>query len=205
MPRWYNQGAMAVPLNFITSNPAKVKLAAERLQKYGVSVAQTNLELEEVQSFDVAEVAEKKIRQAMTKLETPFFVEDSGFYIKALKGFPGPIVKPIMTALGDERVTKLIRPHDSREVEVVGVIAYGDPASGTVKIFQGSYLGTIAESPRGGNTRGWLLTRIFIPHGRNQTLAELNDTEWARFLDDFRHDDHFDKLGKWLVEQQDKK
>jgi XTP/dITP diphosphohydrolase len=193
---------MAARLDFITSNPAKVKMGAERLAKYGVSVTQKSLELEEVQSFDVAEVAEKKIRQAMPQLKEPFFVEDSGFYVKALKGFPGPMIKSIMTALGDERVTKLVGPNDSREVEVVSVIAYGDPATGTIKTFQGLYLGTIAESPRGTESRGWLLSKIFIPHGWNQTLAELDDTEWQKFLDDFRHDDHFDKLGQWLQGQK---
>ena len=193
---------MAARLNFITSNPAKVKMAAERLEKYGVSVSQTSLELEEVQSFDVAEVAEKKVRQAMPKLTEPFFVEDSGFYIKALKRFPGPMVKSIMTALGDERVTKLVGPNDSHEVEVISVIAYGNPATDTTKTFQGSYLGTIAESPRGTESRGWLLSKIFVPHGWDQTLAELNDTEWQKFLDDFRHNDHFDKLGQWLQEQK---
>ena len=193
---------MAAHLTFITSNPAKVKLAAERLEKYGISVSQTSLKLEEVQSFDVAEVAEKKIRQAMPNLKEPFFVEDSGFYIKALKGFPGPMIKPIMTTLGDERVTKLVGPNDSREVEVIGVIAFGDPVSGMVKTFQGSYLGTIAESPHGFETRGWLLSRIFIPHGWKQTLAELDEEQWQQFLNDFRHNDHFDKLGKYLTEQK---
>lgn len=192
---------MATPITFITSNPAKVKLAAERLEKYGISVGQTTLELEEIQSFDVAEVAEKKIQQAMSKLKDPFFVEDSGFYIKTLKGFPGPMIKSIMTALGDERVTKLVGPGEPRDVEVISVIAYGNPADGTIKTFQGSYLGTLAESPRGEETRGWLLSRIFIPHGWSQTLAELDETEWMRFLEDFRHNDHFDKLGKWLSGQ----
>jgi XTP/dITP diphosphohydrolase len=196
---------MAARLVFITSNPAKVKMGAERLEKYGISVSQASLELEEVQSFDVAEVAEKKIRQAMSKLTEPFFVEDSGFYIKALKGFPGPMIKSIMIALGDERVTKLVGPNDPREVEVVSVIAYGDPATGTVKTFQGLYLGTIAESPRGTEGRGWLLSKIFIPHGWTKTLAELDEAEWQRFLDDFRHNDHFDKLGQWLSEQKQKK
>lgn len=177
-------------------------MGAERLEKYGISVTQKSLELEEVQSFDVAEVAEKKIRQAMSQLTEPFFVEDSGFYIKALKGFPGPMIKPIMTALGDERMTNLVGPNDSREVEVISVIAYGNPSTGTVETFQGSYLGTIAESPHGTKSRGWLLSKIFIPHGWNQTLAELDDMEWQKFLDDFRHNDHFDKLGHWLQEQK---
>ena len=186
---------------FITSNAAKVRFADERLKPYGVSVVQRTLKLEEVQSFDVAEVARHKVQQAMQKVEEPFFVEDSGFYIKALNGFPGPMIKPVMTTVGDERLTRMLGPDDPREVEVIGVIAYGDPVRSEVSIFEGFYAGTIAEKPRGDNARGWLLSRIFIPQGWNQTLAELDDGEWNRFLEDFRHNDHFDKLGKWLSDQ----
>lgn len=193
---------MAAKLTFITGNPAKVKLANERLKRYGILVDQASLNLDEIQSFDVTKVAENKARQAISKFKDLFFVEDSGFYIKALKGFPGPIIKPIMDALGDKRVAKLVGPEDSRDVEVISVIALGDPASGTVQTFQGSYPGMLAKNPRGDNVRGWLLSRIFIPHGWTKTLAELDETEWNRFLDDFRHDDHFDKLGKWLAEQE---
>lgn len=186
---------------FITSNAAKVRLADERLKPYGVSVGQRTLELEEIQSFDVAEVARHKARQAMQKAEEPFFVEDSGLYIKALNGFPGPMIKPVITRVGEDRLTKMVGTDDSREVEVIGVIAYGDPIESEISIFEGFYAGTIAEKPHGDNTRGWLLSRIFIPHGWNQTLAELDDGEWNRFLEDFRRNDHFDKLGKWLSDQ----
>ncbi len=125
-------------------------------------------------------------------------MEDSGFYIKALKGFPGPMIKLIMTTLGDERLTRILNPEDSKEVEVVSVAAYGDPATGEIKIFEGLYSGTIAEKPRGDIARGWLLTKIFIPRNGTKTLAELDDTEWAAFLEDFRKNDHFDKFGEWL-------
>lgn len=185
-------------ITFITSNAAKVRLADARLKPYGVSVGQQTLELEEVQSFDVAEVARHKVRQAMQKVKEPFFVEDSGFYIKVLNGFPGPMIKPVMTTIGDERLTRLVGHDDPRDVEVIGVIAYSDSIESEIRIFEGSYAGTIAEKPRGDNPRGWLLSRIFIPHGWDQTLAELDDSEWNRFLEDFRHNDHFDKLGKWL-------
>ena len=189
-------------LTFITSNAAKVALAAERLRPYGVSVEQASLELEEVQSFDVVEVATNKARHAMSTLKSPFFVEDSGFYINALKGFPGPLIKPIIQTLGEDKLTGLVGPNESRDVEVLSVLVLANPIDGTINTFQGSYLGTLATQPRGDHTRGWLLSRLFIPQGWNATLAELNETEWGQFLDDFRQNDHFDKLGKWLSEQE---
>ncbi len=191
-------------ITFITSNAAKVKLAAERLEQYGITVDQATFDLEEVQSFDVIEVATKKAHHAMSKMQNTFFVEDSGFYIKTLQGFPGPLIKPIMQALGEDRLTSLVGPQESRDVEVISVIALGEPATGVIETFQGSYPGTLAELPRGNTARGWLLSRVFIPQGWDQTLAELDETEWSRFLDDFRHNDHFDKLGRWLVEQEQK-
>ncbi len=181
-----------------------MQLANERLEQYGITVDQATLNLEEVQSFDVVEVATKKAQYAMSKLQDTFFVEDSGFYIKALQGFPGPLIKPIMQSLGEDRLTRCVEPSENRDVEVISVIALGEPATGVIETFQGSYPGVLAESPRGDVTRGWLLSRVFIPRGWNQTLAELDETEWSRFLDVFRHNDHFDKLGRWLVEQEQK-
>ncbi len=191
-------------VDFITSNASKVQLADERLRPYGVSVGQRTLKLEEIQSLDVAEVARHKAQQAMQGATKPFFVEDAAFSVKALNGFPGPMIKPVMTAIGDERFTRMIGDGDVRDVEVSGVIAYGDPANGEITLFKGVYAGTIAEHPRGERTKGWLLSTIFIPRGGNKTLAELDDNEWAQFLDDFRRDDHYDKLGKWLSEQNKK-
>ena len=42
---------------------------------------------------------------------------------------------------------------------------------------------------------------IVIPKNKDKTLAEMNDQEWQEFLDDFRQDDHFEKLGNWISEK----
>src|SRR4051812_27591021 len=102
-------------ITFITSNSSKVTLAAERLRPYGVSVVQNSFEFEEVQSFDVVEVARHKARQGRDYFSGKFFIEDTGLYIKALNGFPGPMIKPVIVKLGEDRLTKLLDASDSRE------------------------------------------------------------------------------------------
>lgn len=193
----YNHPTMT-GLKFVTTNTAKVELANQRLGIYGFEAEQMSLNLSEIQSFDVEEVAAKKAEQVMSRTKSPFFVEDSGLYIKALKGFPGAMIKLIIGTLGDKRLLRLLSRNDPRDVEVVSIIVYGDPRRKLIKTFRGVYAGKIAQRPRGRNTRGWLLSRVFIPRGRERTLAELNEAGWRQFLRDFRHNDHFDKFGRWL-------
>lgn len=185
-------------VSFITSNAAKVALANARLSKYGISVRQRKFEFVELQDMRVENVALYKSGQLKGKMKTPFLIEDSGFYVKALNGFPGAFAKQTFESLGDERLLRLLDKKDSRKVTAKSVLAYCNPKTGQTKLFFGSYEGRLPERPRGSNKRGWAVTRIFIPNGWNRTLAELDDGEWERFLEDFRKNDHFEQFGRWI-------
>ena len=186
---------------FATSNPAKVKLANERLKNCAVVIEQADLQLLEVQGPDVATVAIAKIHQAKTKLRKPLIVEDAGLRVNALNGFPGVLLKPVFETLGEKKFVKLLDWSKDRRAEVVGALAFWEPRSGRLHLFQGRYPGKISITPRGSQRRGWLLSRVFIPKGSEKTLAELTDREWLEFLDAFRQDDHFHKFSLWLKKQ----
>lgn len=184
-------------LKFVTSNAAKIDLAKERLSKYNIEPIQESAEMIENRSMEVKEVAEYKAMQALDKLTEPFLVEDSGFYIESLGGFPGTYVKMALDLLGDERITKLVRGEKNKQAYVKSVLVFGNPATKDLKSFSSIYEGKIAENPRGSTSRGWKVVRIFTPLGWDKTLAEMDDGEWQRFLDEFREDDHFEQFGKW--------
>jgi len=125
-------------------------------------------------------------------------VEDSGIYIEKLNGFPGALMKPVLDAIGDSGLIKLMSGESNRNALVKSVLAYCDPEKDLIKTFTGNYNGSISESIRGDMTRGWKVAKIFVPAGETKTLAEMDDMEWQKFLGDFRKDDHYEKLGKWL-------
>ena len=83
-------------IHFITSNKGKIKSLNSYFQNLGrpdVEIIPTNLNLIEPQADTVAEVSLFKARQAFQQLKEPVLVEDGGFAIEALNGFPGVYTK----------------------------------------------------------------------------------------------------------------
>ena len=75
---------------FITGNAHKVMEAAEILSGSGIRLRQVDLELEEPQADDVGDVAKACALRGASMLRRPVLVEDSGLFVSALGGFPGP-------------------------------------------------------------------------------------------------------------------
>ena len=80
---------MDIPL-FLTGNQHKANHLSQLL---GLPLEHKKLDLDEIQSTNVAEVAEHKVRQAYELVKRPVFVEDVSLRFEALGGLPGPFVK----------------------------------------------------------------------------------------------------------------
>ncbi len=77
-------------LTFITGNKNK----AEQLSQYlSFPVSHFKLEIDEIQSLDLEEVATKKAKAAYVILGTPVLVEDTALTFEALGKLPGTLVK----------------------------------------------------------------------------------------------------------------
>lgn len=189
-------------IKFITSNPSKVEMATGRLAKYDIELTQLNLELSENRSMEVEEVAKFKADQAMKRANEPFLIEDSAFYIKSLGGFPGTFVKLAFDVLGEEKICKLVRDEVDKSALVKSILIYGNPKTGEMKVFTGLFEGSVSDYPKGENSRGWKIVRVFIPKNGTKTLAELNDAEWNQFLADFIKNDHYEQFGQWIITKE---
>ncbi|MCC6051949.1 MAG: hypothetical protein LM585_01760, partial [Fervidicoccaceae archaeon] len=75
---------------FATSNKNKFNEASRILEKYGYELVLFSFEKKELQSTDLGEIALQSALIAYTYVNAPVVVEDSGLFIKALNGFPGP-------------------------------------------------------------------------------------------------------------------
>ena len=60
------------------------------LEQYGITVEFAKINLVELQSDSLEQIARDKARSAFDSLKKPVIVEDDGLFIDALKGFPGP-------------------------------------------------------------------------------------------------------------------
>lgn len=134
------------------------------------------IDLEEIQSADIAEVARHKIDQAYAVAGVPVIIDDFGFCIDALNGLPGPFTKFfVQPADGLEKLCRITDSLDSRAAKVMCAIAYKDAHE--TKIFVKSLAGAIATHPRG--TRGIATDMIFEPEDYGgKTRAELDEAEY---------------------------
>lgn len=153
---------------FATSNQQKLKEFESIL---GIKLNHSNLDLDEIQSVDVEEVAIHKAKQAYELLKEPVIVEDTGLYFDELNSLPGALIKFFIKKLTLDKMCSLVK--ENRNAVAVTCIAYFDGKE--MRTFKGETRGEIAPEPRGTNGFGW--DPIFIPEGYSQTFAEISSEE----------------------------
>ncbi|MEO8502567.1 MAG: dephospho-CoA kinase [Acidobacteriota bacterium] len=150
----------------VTANPGKL---AEARRLLGSDLAAIDLDLPEVQSLDMRAVLEAKADEAWRRTQRPLVVEETGLELDALGGFPGPLVKWMLEAIGPAGIART-------------AIALGDPhatarcmllhTDGTRRTFaEGSTRGQMVLPGRGGEGFGW--DPVFQPEEEGFTYGEL--------------------------------
>ncbi|HXX54673.1 MAG TPA: non-canonical purine NTP pyrophosphatase, partial [Methanoregula sp.] len=86
-------------LTLVTTNAGKVR-EIEEFFGDTVDVSQVSLDIPELRSDDVAKIAEGKARFAFDALRVPVLVDDTGFSVDALNGFPGPYAAFVLHTIG---------------------------------------------------------------------------------------------------------
>ena len=84
----------------VTSNEGKAKEVAAFFGG-SVEVAHVALAIPEHHSDDVGEIARGKAQYAYERLKTPILVDDTGLFIDALSGFPGPYAAYALHSIGN--------------------------------------------------------------------------------------------------------
>lgn len=158
-------------LTVVTGNAHK---AEEVAAFFGgeVNVRHVSLDIPEIQSEDLTEIARAKAAYAYGKLNEPLIVDDTAFYIDALNGFPGPYAAYVLTSIGNAGILKLMEGIADRSARFVTAIGYADAIG--VRIFTGTIHGRIIAKTRGTNGFGY--DPIFETEN-GLTLAELPLTE----------------------------
>jgi XTP/dITP diphosphohydrolase len=185
-------------------NPAKAATAREHLYRFGIAVEHTAMELDEIQATSVEKVAEHKARQAYTRLGRPVIVEDGGFFIEELGGFPGALAKPAADMLGIDGIIRLAGLTATRSAHFRSALAYFDGRDAKIFTAAGPS-GTIADKPaerrRSGAWSG--LWDIYIPAGKTRPVSALPDQEYNDYLAAWRNRSVFTQLGEWLRNRQE--
>lgn len=171
-------------LAVVTSSPNKAREVAAYFAGI-LEVEHVPLECPEFRHTEIAEIARGKAEFAYRALSRPLIVDDTGFFIDALGGFPGPCAAYVQDTIGNEGILRLMEGVADRSAHFETVIAFADEDG--IRTFQGVLHGAIVE-PRG--EKGFGYDPIFACAGR--TLAEMPLSEKnrishrARALEAFR-------------------
>lgn len=158
-------------LVFVTSNVNKVREAEAVL---GRALDHRPLDLPELQSMDLAEVVRGKAAAAWREIGRPVLVEDTGLELAGLGGFPGPLVRWLLTSVGPEGIGRIAHCFDDQRATARCLLC---ATNGTVEILgEGVVEGSIAAHPRGRLGFGW--DSVFMPDDPGQrTYGEMTDEE----------------------------
>ncbi len=146
----------------VTGNQSKAAEVRDVLRPYGVSVEKADLRKFEVQG-EIEEVSMLAARMAAMEALEPVVVDDSGLYVEALKGFPGPYSSYAYSTIGNEGLLSLLRHEENRRATFRCAVSYVDPINGVEMTFLGEVAGYIRHEP--GKSGGFGFDPIFSPFG----------------------------------------
>jgi XTP/dITP diphosphohydrolase len=156
-------------ITLITGNLNKVEELSRLL---GVKLDRENIDLSEVQTTSVTEVAKVKAEAAYKIVKKPVLVDDTGLTIRAWGELPGALIKWFIDNVGNVGIVEMIGDND-RAAFAATALGYCDENGS--QVFYGTVDGKVAEKPRGEN--GFGFDAIFIPNGSNKTFAEMTSDE----------------------------
>jgi len=177
-------------LVLVTQNIHKLKELTPLFKKYSVEFDTTNHEKHEIRSDDVEEIALAAAQHAFRIIGRPVLVDDTGFYISALKDFPGSYPAYVLNTIGCPGILRLMEDVEDRSARFITAVGYYDGI--ILKTFQGTMAGRISHKVQGKEGFGY--DPIFIPDGFKKTYAELSLGEKVSISHRTRA---FEKFLKW--------
>lgn len=179
---------------FVTSNPSKFVEARLKLEKAEVELVQKNIAYPEIQSDSLEDISTFACEWLQKRLKKRAMMEDSGLFIEALNGFPGPYAAWIQKTIGNGGILKLMEglPFGERRARFEAAVGYIEKSR--IVVLTGECQGFISMNQRG--TGGFGFDPIFIPKGEERTFAQMSIQEKNRYS---HRSKALDKLTKYLI------
>jgi non-canonical purine NTP pyrophosphatase (RdgB/HAM1 family) len=154
-------------ITVVTGNPDKLK-EIQLIAGNNIKLVSKPIDLIEIQSMDLKEIVENKVKAAYEAVGGPVIVEDVSAGLDGLEGLPGTFYKYFRQRLSETVLLKLVPVAGSNKVTIQCLAAYYDGH----KIIYGLGVvkGTVVE-PRGKN--GFGFDPVIVPNGSKSTLGEM--------------------------------
>lgn len=192
-------------INFITSNQGKVKSLENSLKSNNIDVlvCAQNLDIMEPQFDTVHEVSKFKALKAFETLKEPVLVEDGGFSVFELKGFPGVYTKYVLKTLGADGILKLMNGIGNRTAKFISVATFINK-NGNIFQFEreGGEFEISKEKVEIQSPFAWSeLWKIIYLKEYNKNLCELSEQEVAEYYGKVGANGSIQKFVNWYINE----
>ncbi len=165
-------------LLLITGNPGKAEEFKELIDIKELNFSHRSLDLPEIQSFEIEDIARYKTQAALNILSEGFeydavLTDDTGLYCEGLNGLPGPFIKWFLDKLNAEGLHNLVK-NGNTNTKAVCLLSLGVIKSSEIVQFNGTVPGRLTK-PKGSGGFGW--DAAFVPDGQSKTYGEMTEEE----------------------------
>lgn len=151
---------------FITGSKYKF----EEVKAILPGIEQLKMDLPEIQELDPHKIIQAKLEAAFVHSNGEFIVEDTSVYMDCLEGFPGPLIKWLQQAVGNDGLVGITEKFENSRVIVKTIIGHAKNKD-DIRFFEGTLKGSFIR-PAGESDFGW--DSIFLPDGHDKTFAEMS-------------------------------
>lgn len=141
---------------------------------HGYDLEHIKTKYPEIQAETLEETIVPGLEWLMERYARPMFIDDSGLFVDALKGFPGVYSSYVFKTVGCDGILRLMQGLSERKARFECCIGYMEPG-GEPFIVKGVSHGTISHELAG--TGGFGYDPIFVPEGHTRTYAQIDVAE----------------------------
>jgi XTP/dITP diphosphohydrolase len=163
-------------LLYITGNKSKFEHAKEVLKAYNIDLVQQSEKFDEIQSDSVEEIAIDKAQKAFEIIKKPLFINDAGWIIPSLNGFPGPYMKFVNKWFTSQDFLNLMQDKTDRRIIFRQLLVYTDGKK--TKTFVDDQEGEILMKEQGENGESSDKIITFVPE--KYTIAQMREMNIKR-------------------------
>jgi len=168
-------------ISFVTTNAGKFQEVSQYFNELcpTIKIEQVEIDVPEIQSLDVEEIALNKAKYAWEVLKKPLIIDDGGIYLKQYHNFPGPLAKWIFKGIGLEGFWRLAE-NDPRALFLCKIVYIDGPEN--YKIVDGVLEGKIIKPHTIAKDVALPFTEIFVPNGFDQVFSIIKKTDEGKKL-----------------------
>jgi XTP/dITP diphosphohydrolase len=183
---------MSKIVTFVTGNETKFEIAKSIFLEYEITLVQEKIDTPEIQDLDVENVAKYSAINVSNELQKSIIVNDVGYYIPALNGFPGSFLKFANDWFNSNQILELMKNKTDRRLIIRDCLAYCEVGKEPITMMFENECNLANEAEGSGST----FDNLIIRKGLNKVQSLYTHQEMLEYWNN--HLEHYHKLANYL-------